>query len=367
MDKTEVDQFLKTTLRELEDARSTALGYPVNTNYDYSQLFPFLNFSLNNVGDPFQDCNYRIATRKVEREVVNFFADLYKLPDDDRWGYVTSGGTEGNLYGIYLGRERFPDSVLFASSNVHYSIPKIARLLRMPYKEIPSQENGELDYELLDKALGQLDGKVPIINVNIGTTVKGAIDDVDKINVILKTLNISRYHIHCDAALFGLILPFINSDKSVSFESGIDSIAISGHKFVGSPIISGVALTKKSLIGTFQNEIEYISSDDDTVLGSRSGLAPLILWYAIKTRGVAGFKKEALECMENARYLEKKLKEAKYPAMRNKGSNTVLLKLPSRKIVLKWQLATEGEWAHVVVMQQVSKEKIDEFLGELLG
>ena len=37
--------------------------------------------------------------KDLEREVVRILADLFRAPPDDRWGCVTSGGTEGNLYG----------------------------------------------------------------------------------------------------------------------------------------------------------------------------------------------------------------------------------------------------------------------------
>jgi glutamate/tyrosine decarboxylase-like PLP-dependent enzyme len=43
-----------------------------------------------------------------------------------------------------------------------------------------------------------------------GTTVKGAVDDLD---LVIKTLEENgfkgRFYIHCDGALFGLMIPFV--------------------------------------------------------------------------------------------------------------------------------------------------------------
>src|SRR3990167_8917534 len=90
------------------------LGYPCNLDFDYSELFRFLKFSINNVGDPFTYSNFGINTHEVEREVIHFFAQLTH-GSDDIWGYVTHGGTEGNMYGLYLARELYPNGIVYYS------------------------------------------------------------------------------------------------------------------------------------------------------------------------------------------------------------------------------------------------------------
>ena len=59
--------------------------------------------------------------------MINTFADMMHLSRDRAWGYVTSGGTEGNMYGLYMGREIFPDGVMYFSQDTHYSVVKIMR------------------------------------------------------------------------------------------------------------------------------------------------------------------------------------------------------------------------------------------------
>jgi glutamate/tyrosine decarboxylase-like PLP-dependent enzyme len=52
--------------------------------------------------------------------------------------------------------------------------------------------------------------------VCVGTTVKGAVDDLDSIIRILEKVGYTedRFYIHVDGALFGLMMPFV---KKVSF------------------------------------------------------------------------------------------------------------------------------------------------------
>ena len=46
------------------------VGFPCNQAFDYSELFRFLEFSANNVGDPFHSTNYRLNTMEFEREMA---------------------------------------------------------------------------------------------------------------------------------------------------------------------------------------------------------------------------------------------------------------------------------------------------------
>lgn len=44
-----------------------------------------------------------------------------------------------------------------------------------------------------------------------GTTVKGAVDDLDLVIRTLEEVGLThdRFYIHCDGALFGLMMPFV--------------------------------------------------------------------------------------------------------------------------------------------------------------
>ena len=70
--------------------------------------------------------------------VLNWFARLWEIDEEEYWGYITTCGTEGNLHGIYVGRENLPDGVLYASAESHYSVFKAARMYRMEAVKVGS-------------------------------------------------------------------------------------------------------------------------------------------------------------------------------------------------------------------------------------
>jgi glutamate/tyrosine decarboxylase-like PLP-dependent enzyme len=80
--------------------------------------------------------------------------------------------------------QALPDGVLYSSRESHYSVFKAARMYRMDAVKVDTLPTGEIDYGhfaalLAEEAAGR--GRPAIVNVNIGTTVKGAVDDVDKV------------------------------------------------------------------------------------------------------------------------------------------------------------------------------------------
>ena len=216
---TQTKERLDDLLQDFEALRDRQVGYPCNQDFDYSALLPFLAYVPNNVGDPFHDSNFLSNTHEMEREVIGIFADMMHLPQEDAWGYVTSGGTEGNMYGLYMGREMFPDGVVYFSQDTHYSVVKIMRVLRARNIMIKSQDNGEIDYDDLYETV-RINRDVPaIFMANIGTTMKGAIDDVSRFRQIADDLALTNYYIHADAALSGMILPFVEDPQPFGFDA----------------------------------------------------------------------------------------------------------------------------------------------------
>lgn len=353
--------------QKLTNIERTAIGYPTNNHILHKELFSqFLDIHANNVGDPFVDSSFLMNTHDFEREALMFFADLYKIPRNTFWGYVTSGGTEGNLYGLFLARELYPNGVLYFSEDTHYSVVKIARMLHIPYRIIKSQENGAIDIQDLVENIQPNINQPAIISANIGTTMKGAIDDVDGIVQSLQQMGLKYYYIHCDAALFGMMLPFIKNAPDVDFTRPIGSVAISGHKFIGSAMPCGVVLTYKQYSQYISQKVEYIHSVDSTVLGSRNAITPLVLWNAIKTRGYRGFQQETLTMIARAIQLYEALQKIEYPSYLNPYSNTVFFSRPSDRLVKKYSLAVDRNIAHIVVMQGTTQQALNEFLRDAL-
>lgn len=344
---------------------ATFVGYPCNAVFDYSPLYRFLGHPINNVGDPFVPSNFHLNTHEFEREVLGIFRELTHAPADSFWGYVTSGGTEGNMYGIFLARELFPEGLVYFSEDTHYSVAKILRCLRVRNVMIKSDPDGRIDLDDLRETIKIHRDVPPIIFANVGTTMTGAVDDLDGINQILDDLAIPEHYIHADAALSGMILPFVEDPQPWDFRAGVDSIAISGHKMIGSPIPCGVVVAEKTNVDRIARRIEYVGTLDTTIAGSRNAVTPLFLWYAFRTVGLEGFRQWIHQCFHLADYAVEGLGASGRRAWRHRNSVTVVFDRPSRRLAEKWQLAVQDKLAHLIVMPHVTGELIDRLVDDV--
>ena len=355
---------------------TTYFGYPEvpeNNALSILGISSLAKLHLNNAGDPWVHGNAKMHTKAFEQEALDFVAHLYGI-QDDYWGYITSGGTEGNLYGMYTGRDYLVNQnlkpVFLFSDSSHYSIPKNAHLLGIRAIPLKAQSTGEMDYTQLESTLQQLDETEGVIlNINLGTTMTGAMDSLKAINDCIDTLQFPRekLFLHIDAALMGFIYPFLETAEPL-FKNGAHSIAMSGHKFPGAIHPCGIVLTKKDKHDAAfgDNWIPYVGSKDTTISGSRNGFLALNLWYIFQKKGLQGFKKEGMECIENAQYLTQKLKDMGYPdVFQFPNQIIVTFKKPIPELVRKYQLATQGDMAHVVVMQHITPSRIDGFCADL--
>jgi len=161
-----------------------------------------------------------------------------------------------------------------------------------------------------------------------------------------------------------MLLPY-QKPGWISFNRPIHSLSISGHKFIGCPFPCGIVLTHKALVEQSFTSIEYIGSKDTTIGGSRNGHAPLFLYHAIQQRQNL-FKQEVRSCVAQATYFHRQLKQAGLDCLLNLYSTTVVFPKPKAAIAQKWQLATQGNLAHVVVMQNHSYELLARLSAELL-
>ncbi|WP_196140198.1 histidine decarboxylase [Aliikangiella sp. G2MR2-5] len=356
---------LKKFTQEIRQKTESYMGYPVSKDFEYEALLPLLQYPLNNLGDPFIDSTWKVDSREFEREVIEFFAELLRAPKNNWWGYVTNGGTEGNLYGLYLARELYPKGICYFSQDTHYSVSKNLHLLNMRHIMIRSQDNGEIDYEDLRETI-RLHRDLPaIIFANSGTTMTEAKDDISKIRLILDEFSIANRYIHSDAALCGAINPFLEPRPHYDFADGADSISISGHKFIGSPIPCGIVLARKEKVDRIARSIAYIGCLDTTITGSRNGFTPLVMWYAINKWGKEGLALRAKHSVETAEYTEQQLKSIGIEAWRNHNSITVVFPEISDDLKEKYQLATANGITHLICMPNIQKHHIDAFVADL--
>jgi histidine decarboxylase len=345
--------------KKFRDMVPTSLGYPCNQVWDYDELHRFLRFAANNVGDPWAGSNYRMNTHDFEREVVAICAGLAGGQAGEVWGYVTSGGTEGNMYGLYVARELYPEGICYFCEHTHYSVAKILRMQHTRSIMLRAQPDGEIDYDDLEESIKLHRDRPPILFLNAGTTMTGAIAKVARVREILERLRIRDAYLHVDAALSGMILPFVEDPPDWNFRAGIDSLSISGHKLLGAPVPCGVTLARRSHVERIAQAVEYVGVEDTTVLGSRSAFAPLLMWYRMRSLGRQGIADLARSCLDVAAAGVESFRRRGIPAWRHRHSITVVIPRPPQPIFDKWVLAPYGEIAHIVTVPTVNRESLE--------
>jgi histidine decarboxylase len=347
----------------------TPIGFPKATDIDFSAIAPLSPGTLNNIGDPTVPGLEQRNVKDLEREVVRILGDLFNAPPRDRWGCVTSGGTEGNLYGLYLARTHLPDAVVYHSDTAHYSVAKAAHLLNMTAVPVPTTEDGEMDYGEFSKALRAHAGLPVVVVATVGTTMTEAVDNVAAITKRLDTVGVpaDKRYIHVDAALTGIPLALEDGDLHPSCDLGaqVDSLTISGHKFLATPEPCGVLLTRQRHRDRVARSVSYIGGVDATIAGSRSGHTVLQLWWALRSVDEKGHRRRAEKARTVADYAVRKLQDSGWEAWHRPRSFTVVLKSPSQALVERWSLANEDGWSHIVCVPGVKAEDIDQFVDEI--
>jgi histidine decarboxylase len=349
---------------ELHSQQPRILGFPGNLDWDLSrQLGPGLGVLLNNVGDPDSGDHSNIHVKAYERAVIDFFAETAGARADDVYGYITAGGSESVLYGLAIARQALPHAAVYASDQAHDCVARAAELLRMRRVVLRSHPDGTTDSDHLrhavrhERAAADLaGGPGAIVVATVGTTMQGAVDDVPRLRHCAAAAG--QVYVHVDAASGGLVAAHAPSRPAWDFTAGADSLSISGHKILGSPLACGVVLSRRRL--TWHTpDAEYTGAVNHTLGCSRSGLAALALWARLRSLGHEGVRGLVHRCLDVAQYATERLEEAGARPQRFPDSLTVTFDRPSPAVVRRYHLAPEGMRAHIVCVGHVTRQAVD--------
>ncbi|MFZ2171985.1 MAG: pyridoxal-dependent decarboxylase [Methylococcaceae bacterium] len=385
---------------KLSKLKNLLLGYPINMNTPSEEFFAWrqqlLNagvgtFAYNNVGNPFKDSIISYNTHDFERELILRFGKLYGFPTGNTWGFLSNSGTDSNMHGMYMGRTLLKGRTgvvpkAYFTKEAHYSVQILRDLLGLETVFVETLPDGGMDANDLRQKLAENPSHPALVIATIGTTFKGAIDQVDRIQEMLKGRS---SYLHLDAALFGGYLPYMAQACEVSYQSKsnpatkrYDSIAVSCHKFFGFPSPAGLFITTTSHFDQF-NELfsqihnpEYIHHVPGTITCSRDAVKPAEFYFFSTPSAMDKLAEDAQSMMQNAVYLMEQL-QAHFshlqPTRVNDLSNTIFFRKPSDRIVKKYSLATmhleinhkKQDYAHVVVMPHANRKVLTEFLTDL--
>ncbi|MDP1773914.1 MAG: pyridoxal-dependent decarboxylase [Methylobacter sp.] len=380
--------------------KNLLLGYPINMNTPSEDFFAWRQqlldagintFSYNNVGNPFKDSTIPFNTHDFEREIILRFGKIYGFPPANTWGFLSNSGTDSNMHGMYMGRTvlKGRTGVLpkaYFTKEAHYSIQILRDLLGLETVFVETLPDGGMDPNDLRQKLADNPSHPALVVATIGTTFKGAIDQVDRIQEALKGYT---SYLHLDAALFGGYLPFTSHAGEVTYQSKsnpalarYDSIAVSCHKFFGFPSPAGLFITTKSNFDEFNglfsqiHNPEYIHHVPGTITCSRDAVKPAEFYFFSSPSAMDKLAEDSKSILQNTVYLLEQM-QAHFsylqPTRVNDLSNTIFFRKPSDRIVKKYSLATmhleinhqKQDYAHVVVMPHADRQVLTEFMNDL--
>jgi aromatic-L-amino-acid decarboxylase len=191
------------------------------------------------------------ACATIEKIVVGWLAEAIGCAGFA--GSLTGGGSSANLMGLAMAREAqapanekgciSANRVVYASKEVHMSIPKAVALLgigRENLRLIATDNAYRMIPDELDRAIrrDQAAGRVPIAVVaSAGTVSTGAIDPLQVIAEIAR-----EHHVwfHIDGA-YGALASMAQPDKFIGMERA-DSISLDPHKWLYQSLDCGCLL-----------------------------------------------------------------------------------------------------------------------------
>ena len=380
-------------------SKDTSLGYPASKldNKVFYDDAPFLKdaptlqayvANPNNIGcHTFGTSEKAFAgTQNIEREVLNVIAvDIFKAAPDSFDGYISPGGTEANIQAFWIYRNKFVNDfnakldeiVLVASEDTHYSIAKASNLLMIDWLKIPVHfSDRTISKEVFQNQLLEAKKKGKkyfIIVANMGTTMFGAVDDVNMMTDVLQENNL-EFKLHIDGAYGGFFYPFSNPDSVLNFENPhVSSITIDAHKMLQAPYGTGIFLCRKGLIeNVITKEAEYVEGMDLTLCGSRSGANAVAVWMILFTYGGNGWFEKISILQMRTSWFCKELTALGIEYYRNPFMNIVTIKasyipehLAERFDLVPQKHDETNQWYKVIMMEHVEIEHLTLLLDEL--
>jgi len=223
------------------------------------------------------------ASSAMEKEAVAEVAGM--IGWTTHLGHLCGGGTMANLEALWIAGQLHPGAAVVASSQAHYTHPRISRVLGLPFETVACDGRGRLDPEALERRLAK--GGVGTVVATIGTTAIGA---VDPLPALLDLRERYSFRLHADAAYGGyfVLARNLTPDTRQAYDrlGAVDSIVIDPHKHGLQPYGCGCVLFRDPAVGRFykhDSPYTYFTSTD-LHLGeislecSRPGAAAVALW-----------------------------------------------------------------------------------------
>ena len=244
-------------------------------------------------------------------------------------GVFTSGGTQSNLMGLLLARNKFyaakgidvhkdgmlgqPRGIIFCSDQAHFSIEKNAALLGLGIRcveKVGTDASGAMLISHLQQKIEEVGAdNVMAVIATAGTTDLGAIDPLAD---IAKMCREHKIWLHVDAAWGGALLLSQRYRHLIDGIQAADSITLDFHKHFFLPISCGAFLLRDQQdFESIRHHSEYLNSSDDEKdnipnlvtysLQTTRRFDALKLWMALDLLGTDDYGALIDACLRTAR------------------------------------------------------------------
>ena len=310
------------------------------------------------------------GTLRLEKEVISNLASL--LHGENSTGFIVSGGTEANLLALLAARNMAgvsnPEVVLPQSA--HFSFNKICSLLRIKTVHASLDSAFRVDPDAVKRCIN---GNTIAVVGTAGTAELGAVDPIDELSEVALAHGV---YLHVDAALGGLMVPFLDSAPAFDFRlQGVNSITVDPHKMGLATVPAGGILFRDSAcLEHIKTETPYLTADAQyTFVGTRSGASVAATWAVFECLGREGFAKTVNRCLKLTKTLSAGLKALGFNLVTEPALNIVAFHSSNSKLLAN-ELRQRGwfvsyvprlDCVRIVVMPHLRKRHITSFLKEL--
>jgi aromatic-L-amino-acid/L-tryptophan decarboxylase len=242
------------------------------------------------------------AATEVEELAVDWLRQLVGLPDGLH-GHIEDTASIATIAALAAARELRPGGTVLASEQANFSVEKAARLVGLPFRALPVDEEFRLRPEAV---AAEIDGAAAVVTT-AGTTSSTAVDPTPEIAKLCEDAGV---WLHLDAAYAGSAAVCEEHRWALAGAERADSIVINPHKWLFTPMDCSCVWTQRpeAFFRAFSADPEYMPERDTGVtdlkdygpaLGRR--FRGLKLWAVLRCYGRDGLQAMIREHVRLAR------------------------------------------------------------------
>jgi L-2,4-diaminobutyrate decarboxylase len=249
----------------------------------------------------------------IEQRLIGWTCERIGFDPTTGDGIFTSGGTQSNLHGLYLARERavvasgrdrvetLPALRVFTSADSHFSVRTAARLLGLhddAVVAIPTDGRRRMRTDVLRSAIAtaRADGAIPMAVVaTAGTTDFGVIDPLLEIATVVHE-QAEPVWLHVDAAYGGGLLVSPTRRDLLQGIDHADSVTVDFHKSFFQPVsASAIVVRRAEWMDAGRHHADYLNplrmaragipNQVDKSLQTTRRFDALKLWLTLRVMG----------------------------------------------------------------------------------